>query len=177
MTAKKNELPEIIESDVLAWALNGGDWADIRRAIEHFQSKYPEAKVKAQEIIKLLNKQPSFQHFSSLSDVDGVTIFCLLHELGTEALEYGKKIEKIKGGKERAKNNEASKALKKISNIDWPSHPYRELIVMGKRGYKKKFVDEMASKYPEIKEIKTIDDRVVELKKRAHVLDKLFPVS
>lgn len=177
MTAKKSELPEIIESDVLAWALNGGDWAEIRRAIEQFQSKYPEAKTKAQDIIKLLNKRPSFQHFSSLSNVDGVTVFCLLHELATEAIEYGKKIEKIKGGKERAKNNKASKALKRISNIDWPSHRYRELIVKGKRGYKQGFIDEMANKYPEIERIKSIDELVVELKKKAQVLDQLFPAS
>jgi len=177
MTDKKIELPEIIESDVLAWALHGGDWADIKKAIDHFRSKYPEAKAKAEDIIKLLNKQPSFQRFLNLSNVDGVTIFCLLHEFGVDAIEYGKKIEKIKGGKERAKNNEASKALKKISNEDWPSHPYRELIVRKKRGYKQKFIDEMANKYPEIERIKSIDELVVKLKKRAIVLEQLFPVS
>jgi hypothetical protein len=181
MTAKKIELPEIIENDVLIWALSGGNSRDIQKAVDNFLRKYPEAQANAQDILKLTHKQPSFQHFLNLSNVDGVTIYCLLHELAADAIKFGKKIDKSRGGKERAKrwtqNNKASKALKNISNIDWPSHPNRDLIVSGERGFKQKFIDEMAEKYPEIERIKSIDELVVKLKKRALFLEKVFPAS
>ena len=172
MGNKKIELPDTIRPFEVLEALvnNQGSsekTARLRKSIEEFIDKYPEANAKANEIIKLLGQKPAFQNFLELKNVDGLTVFCLIGQIASDVASYAIKQEKSKGGKQRAKNNPASKALYKIANIDWPSHPDRHLIIEGKRGYKKAFVEEMAEKYPEIREIKSIEDLGTRLIKKA----------
>ncbi len=178
MGNKKIELPDAIRPfEVLEVLVNSQDnpekTARLRKSIEEFIERYPEANSEANKIIKLLGQKPAFLNFLELKNVDGLTVFCLVEQIARDVASYAIKQEKSKGGKQRAKNNPASKALYKIANMDWPSHPKRLLIIDGKHGYKQAFIDEMAGKYPEIERIESIDELVTNLKKKAK---KLNPV-
>lgn len=136
-------------------------------------STYDKASQEAARIKELLNSG-ALKDFSQLDPVDGLTILVLASIIDEEttkkawalALKLQKEVTS-KGGKKAAANNKAHQALKKIEEIDWPNYKNRHLIIQGKQGHIKAFVNLMEEKYTDIERRKSIEELVTRLKKEA----------
>lgn len=140
--------------------------------VNEMLAPYAEASEKAARIKDLLTSG-NMKDFLQLEAVDGLTVLVLASIMDDEttkkALVLARKLQKEstgKGGKKAAESNKAHQALKKIEELDWPEYQYLHLIIQGKRGYIKKFVDAMEEKYPEIERRKSIEELVTRLKKK-----------
>ena len=142
-------------------------------SVSEMLSTYAEASAKAASIKRLLNSG-ALKDFLQLEPVDGLTVLVLASIIDDEttrkAWGLAVKLQKettSKGGKNAAANNKAHQALKKIEELDWPNYKDRHLIIQGKLGHIKIFVDLMVDKYSEIERRKSIEALVTRLKKEA----------